>query len=97
MPDSTSFGVGGKTLQTSARRTKSLNKSASGNRLNQNDPHPPTIDDKDFSGLLRGGLCELRDQQPHKPFVPRFQLREFPAETLDLAPLAEGQLLPVEV
>ena len=37
------------------------NKSASGNRLGQNDPHPLAIDDKDFSGVLRGGLRELCD------------------------------------
>jgi hypothetical protein len=51
-----------------------LNKSASGNRLGQNDPHPPAIDDKDFSGVLRGGLRKLLDQKPHKPFVALLQL-----------------------
>jgi len=59
MPDSKSFGVGGKMPQTSARRMRCPNKSASGNRLSQNDPHPPAIDDKDlipvagFSGQAR--------------------------------------------
>ena len=56
MPDSTSFGVGGKMRQTSARRMSYPNKSGSGNRLSQNDPHPPAIDGKDFSGVLRSGL-----------------------------------------
>ena len=36
--DSTSFGVGGKMRQTSARKMRCPNKSASGNRLGQNDP-----------------------------------------------------------
>jgi hypothetical protein len=35
------------------------NKSANGNRLGQNDPHPPAIDDKDLTGVLRVGLSEL--------------------------------------
>jgi len=38
---------------------------------------------------------QLRNQQPHKPFVALFQLGELTAQALDLAPLAEGQLLPV--
>ena len=48
-----------------------------------------------FRMALGGGPRELRDQQAHKPFVALFQLREPPAETLDLAPFAEGKLLPV--
>jgi hypothetical protein len=44
--DSTSCDVDGKKRQTNARRMRCLNKSASGNRLGQNDPHPPAIDDK---------------------------------------------------
>jgi hypothetical protein len=72
--DSTSCDVDGKKRQTNARRMRCLNKSASGNRLGQNDPHPPAIDDKDFSGVLRGGLRKLRDQKPHKPFVALLQL-----------------------
>jgi|HubBroStandDraft_6_1064221.scaffolds.fasta_scaffold1193705_2 hypothetical protein len=32
---------------------------------------------------LQCGLRELRDQQPHKPFVALLQLREPPAEALD--------------
>ena len=36
------------------------NKSASGNHLGRNDPHPPAIDNKDPSGVLRGGWRELR-------------------------------------
>jgi hypothetical protein len=62
--DSTSCDVDGKKRQTNARRMRCLNKSASGNRLGQNDPHPPAIDDKDFSGVLRGGLRKPRDQKP---------------------------------
>jgi hypothetical protein len=38
MPDSKSFGVGGKMRQTSVRRPRCPNKSASGNHLNQNVP-----------------------------------------------------------
>jgi hypothetical protein len=88
--DSTSCDVDGRKRQTNARRVRCLNKSASGNRLGQNDPHPPTIDDNDSDGVLRGGLRELRDQQPHKSLVSRFQLREAAAKALNLAPLAEG-------
>jgi hypothetical protein len=47
------------------------------------------------SRSLRLRLRQLRNQQPHKPFVALFQLGELTAEALDLAPLAEGQLLPV--
>ncbi|MGC2280183.1 MAG: hypothetical protein WA603_09215, partial [Candidatus Acidiferrales bacterium] len=46
MPDSKSFGVAGKMRQTSARRMRCPNKSASGNHLGQSDPHPPGVDDK---------------------------------------------------
>jgi hypothetical protein len=48
--DSTSCDVDGKKRQTNARRVTCLNKSANGNHLGQNDPHPPTIDDKDPGG-----------------------------------------------
>jgi len=95
--DSTSCDVDGKKRQTNAKRMRYPNKSASGNRLGQNDPHPPTIDDEDISGVLRGALRELRDQKPHQPFVSLFQLRELPAEALDLAPIAAGQFHPVKV
>ncbi len=37
-PDSKSFGVDGKMRQTSARRLRYPNKSASGNHLGPNDP-----------------------------------------------------------
>lgn len=47
------------------------------------------------SRSLRRCLRQLRNQQPHKALVAVFQLRELPAQTLDLAPLGEGQLLPV--
>ena len=97
MPDSKSFGVGGKMPQTSARRMRCPNKSASGNRLGQNDPHPPAIDDKDPSGVLRGGLRELRNKNPNKSFVALLQLRELPAKGFDLAPLAVGQFCPIKV
>jgi hypothetical protein len=54
--DSKSFGVGGKMPQTRARRTKSPNRSASGNRLGQNDPHPAAIDDKYRMAFTRNCL-----------------------------------------
>jgi hypothetical protein len=38
--DSTSCDVDGKMRKTNAKRMRYLNKSASGNRLGQNDPHP---------------------------------------------------------
>ncbi len=46
MPDSKSFGVGGKMRQTSARRLRCPNKFVNGNHLGQNDPHTPAVDDK---------------------------------------------------
>ena len=46
MPDSKSFSVGGKMRQTTARRVRCPNKSASGNHLSQNDPLPPAVDDE---------------------------------------------------
>ena len=46
MPDSKSFGVGWKKLQTTARRVRCPKKSASGNHLGQNDPLPPAVDDE---------------------------------------------------
>ena len=46
MPDSKSFGVGGKMRQTSARKMSCPNKSASGNHFGQKDPHPPAVDDR---------------------------------------------------
>ncbi len=46
MPDSKNFGVAGKTRQTSARKMRCPNKSASGNHLDQNDPHLPAVDDR---------------------------------------------------
>jgi hypothetical protein len=46
MPDSKNFGVGGKMRQTNARKMRCPNKSASGNHLSQNEPHPPLVDDK---------------------------------------------------
>ena len=49
----------------------------------------PAIDDKDLSAVLRGGLRELRDKKPHKPFIALLQLRELPAKALDLALLTE--------
>ena len=73
----------GKIQRTSARRTRCPNKSASGNRLGQNDLHPPTIDDKDPCGVLRGALRELRNQQPHKPFISFLQLHEISAKAFD--------------
>ena len=97
MPDSKSFGVGRKMRQTSGRRMRCPNKSANGNRLGQNYPHPPTIDDKDFSGILRRGPRELRYQQPHEPFISLLQLRELPAKTLNLEPFAVRQTRPVKV
>src|SRR5271156_1442031 len=46
MPDSKRFGVGGKMRQTSVRRLRCPNKSASGDHLNQNVPRPPAVDDR---------------------------------------------------
>ena len=97
MPDSTSFGVGGKMRQTSARRMSYPNKSASVNRLGRNDPHPAAIDDKDLSGVLRGGLRELCNHVAYEDFVALLQLRELPTQTLDLAPLTERQFFAVKV
>ena len=45
---------------------------------------------------LRSRSQELRDHEPHKPFVTILQLRELPAEALDLAPLAQRQFFPVK-
>ncbi len=42
--DSKSFGVGGKMRQTSARRLRCPNKSASGNHIGPNDPHHKALD-----------------------------------------------------
>jgi hypothetical protein len=95
--DSTSFGAGGTIRDPNQKRVSCLNKSASGNRLGRNDPHPPTIDDKDLTGVLRVGLSELRDHVAYEDFVPFLQLREFPAQTLNLSPIAAGQFRPVKV
>ncbi len=96
MPDWQSLGVGGKMPQTSERKTNCPNKFASGNHLGQSD-RSPAIDDNDPTGVLRGSLRKLRDQHPHKPFVTFLQLRELPAETLDLAPLTVGQLCSIKI
>jgi hypothetical protein len=49
--DSTSFGVGGKMRQMSARRMRCPNKYANGNHLGLNDPHLPAPDGhKSFEG-----------------------------------------------
>ena len=45
------------------------------------------------SRSLRRGLRELCNEESHKPFVALLQPRELPAEALNLASLAEGQLL----
>jgi hypothetical protein len=72
MPESQSFGVGGKMRQTSARRMRCPNKSASGNRLGQNDPHPPATDDKDPDGVyedLPSFLALWKDADPDIPIL----------------------------
>ena len=45
--DSKIFGVGGKMPQTNARRVRYPTRFANGNRLGQNDPHPPAADVED--------------------------------------------------
>jgi hypothetical protein len=46
MLDSKNSGVAGKMRQTSARKMRCPNNSASGNHLGQNDPHPPEVGDR---------------------------------------------------
>ena len=46
--------------QTNARRVSFLNKSANGNHLGQNDPHP-AVDDKDPCSEFSWGSAEDRD------------------------------------
>ncbi len=72
MPDSKSFGVAGKMRQTSVRKMRYPNKSASGNHLSQNDPHPPEVDDKTPCSKLRG---QARCSQS-KPTAEGFSLSQ---------------------
>jgi hypothetical protein len=60
--------------RTTARRVRCPNKSASGNHLGQNDPHPPAVDDKSswskfsWAGLKlpneasKNGLCGCKSR-----------------------------------
>jgi hypothetical protein len=57
--DSTSFDVGGKLRQTNARRVSYLNKSASGNHLGRNDPHPPAAEGR------KSRASRVTGQVPH--------------------------------
>jgi hypothetical protein len=70
MPDSRSFGVVGKMRQTSARKMKCPNKSASGNHLGQNDPHPPEVDDRSPCGEFRR-VGKMLPNEANRTGVPR--------------------------
>ena len=75
--DSTSCDVDGKKRQTNARRVTCLNKSANGNHLGQNDPHPPTIDDKDPGGGYEVACASFAIMRRTSPLSRSFSFVNF--------------------